>query len=80
MPYYKDSNNKVYWLDADENSSKWLPQCVEISNSEAEILLEEINAEWKKEVEEKESNRQSAINKLMVLGLTEKEALALLTK
>jgi hypothetical protein len=38
MPHYKDSENKVYWLDAGDDASIWLPQCTPITDDEADAL------------------------------------------
>jgi hypothetical protein len=38
MPHFKDSNNKLYWLDADDDPAKWLPQCTIISDEEANAI------------------------------------------
>lgn len=39
MPYFKDSENKLYWLDENDNPAHWLPNCTPITNEEAEALL-----------------------------------------
>jgi hypothetical protein len=38
MPHYKDSENKVYWLDAGDDPAVWLPQCTPITDDEADAL------------------------------------------
>jgi hypothetical protein len=38
MPHYKDSENKLYWLDAGDDPAVWLPQCTSITDEEAESL------------------------------------------
>jgi len=38
MPHFKDSENKVYWLDAGDDASIWLPQCTPITDDEADAL------------------------------------------
>ena len=38
MPHFKDSNNKLYWLDANDDPAVWLPQCTAITDEEAEAL------------------------------------------
>lgn len=77
MSYFKDSNNKLFWLDDGEDASQWLPQCTPITDSEAEILRQSINAQWENEQAQLTATKQLALNKLMALGLTEEEALAL---
>jgi hypothetical protein len=40
MSYFKDSNNKVYWLDRIEDQAEFLTEdCVEITDEEAADLL-----------------------------------------
>lgn len=36
MPHFKDSENKVYWLDEGDDPSAWLPNCTSITDEEAE--------------------------------------------
>jgi hypothetical protein len=38
MPHFKDSENKLYWLDAGDDPAIWLPQCTSITDEEAEAL------------------------------------------
>jgi len=38
MPYFKDSNNELYWLDVGDDPAVWLPQCTSITDEEAEAL------------------------------------------
>jgi hypothetical protein len=38
MPHYKDTQNKLYWLDAGDDAAVWLPQCTPITDEEAEII------------------------------------------
>lgn len=38
MPHFKDSENKLYWLDEGVDPAKWLPQCTPITDEEAESL------------------------------------------
>lgn len=38
MPHFKDSENKLYWLDEGVDPSIWLPQCTPITDEEAEVL------------------------------------------
>ena len=38
MPHFKDSENKVYWLDASDDASVWLPQCTPITDEEADTI------------------------------------------
>jgi len=42
MPHFKDSSNKLYWLDDGVGPSIWLPQCVKITEQEAAALSEGI--------------------------------------
>jgi hypothetical protein len=34
MPYFKDSENKLYWLDEGDDPTVWLPQCTPITEEE----------------------------------------------
>jgi hypothetical protein len=36
--YYKNANNKLFWLDESDDPSVWLPDCTPITNEEAEAL------------------------------------------
>jgi hypothetical protein len=38
MPHFKDSNNKLYWLDEGDDPAKWLPQCTAITDEEADAI------------------------------------------
>jgi len=38
MPHYKDTQNKLYWLDAGDDAAVWLPQCTLITDEEAEAI------------------------------------------
>ena len=38
MPHFKDSENKLYWLDDGVEPAVWLPQCTLITDEEAEII------------------------------------------
>jgi hypothetical protein len=38
MPHYKDTQNKLYWLDAGDDSAVWLPQCTPITDEEANVI------------------------------------------
>jgi hypothetical protein len=42
MPHFKDENNKLFWLNPTDDPSVWLPNCVEISDAEAETLRQNI--------------------------------------
>jgi Fic family protein len=42
MPYYKNTNNQVFWLDDQDSPVDWLEAgCVEISKEQADSLIEE---------------------------------------
>lgn len=38
MPHYKDTQNKLYWLDEGDDSTVWLPQCTAITEQEANTI------------------------------------------
>ena len=38
MPHFKDSENKLYWLDEGDDPAVWLPQCTPITDEEADAL------------------------------------------
>lgn len=38
MPHFKDSENKLYWLDDGDDPAKWLPHCVQITEEEADAI------------------------------------------
>lgn len=38
MPHFKDSENKLYWLDEGDDPAVWLPQCTPITDAEAQAI------------------------------------------
>jgi len=38
MPHFKDSENKLYWLDEGDDPAVWLPQCTPITDEEANAI------------------------------------------
>jgi hypothetical protein len=38
MSHFKDSENKLYWLDDGVDSAIWLPQCTPITDEEANLI------------------------------------------
>lgn len=38
MPHFKDAENKLYWLDEGDDPSVWLPQCILITEDEANSI------------------------------------------
>jgi len=38
MPHFKDSENKVHWLDEGVDPAVWLPQCTPITDAEAKTI------------------------------------------
>lgn len=38
MPHYKDTENKLHWLDEVDDPAVWLPHCTAITDAEAEAL------------------------------------------
>ena len=38
MPHFKDSENKLYWLDEGDDPAVWLPQCTPITDEEADAI------------------------------------------
>lgn len=46
MPYFKNTQNDLFWLDEGENAAHWLPGCTPISNEEAEVMKQAKQAEW----------------------------------
>ena len=38
MPHYKNTNDELFWLDANDDPAKWLLECVEITDEEAEAI------------------------------------------
>ena len=38
MPHFKDSENKLYWLDNGDDPAKWLPNCTLITDEEADAI------------------------------------------
>lgn len=38
MPHFKDENNNLFWLEAGEDAAKWLPNCMPITNAEADAI------------------------------------------
>jgi len=44
MPHFKDSENKLYWLDEGDDPTAWLPQCTLITEEEANTIRAEQQA------------------------------------
>ena len=44
MPHFKDSENKLYWLDAGDDPAVWLPNCTAITEEEAAAIRAEQQA------------------------------------
>ena len=38
MPYFKNTNNDLFWLDANDDPSVWLPEGIFIPDEEAEAI------------------------------------------
>ena len=38
MSYYKNANNELFWLENNEDASRWLPSCTAITDEEANLL------------------------------------------
>ena len=38
MPYFKNANNELFWLDKNDDPIVWLPNCILITDEEAEAL------------------------------------------
>jgi hypothetical protein len=38
MPYFKNSNGKLFWLDQGDDPAIWLPDYTPVSDAEAELL------------------------------------------
>ena len=38
MPHFKDSENKLYWLDEGADPSVWLPNCTRATDSEVAAI------------------------------------------
>lgn len=38
MPHFKNSNNDLFWLDEGDDASVWLPNCVQITEEEADAI------------------------------------------
>jgi hypothetical protein len=38
MPYFKNSNGKLFWLDQGDDPAIWLPDCAPISDAEAKSI------------------------------------------
>lgn len=50
MPYFKDSENKLYWLEKNDDPVIWLPGCVVITDEEAKTLAPQTIAPTYKEL------------------------------
>lgn len=38
MPHFKNTKNELFWLDANDDASIWLTDCVEITDEEASAI------------------------------------------
>ena len=38
MPHFKNANNKLFWLDQNDDPAVWLPQCTPITDAEADAI------------------------------------------
>jgi len=38
MPYFKNSNDELFWLDQGDDPAIWLPDCAPVSDAEAESI------------------------------------------
>ena len=43
MPHFKNLNNDLFWLDEGDDPAVWLPNCTQISEAEANAIIEEKN-------------------------------------
>lgn len=68
---------QVFWIDDGEGAFDAEGNQVEIDLAAVEAKALELQAEAETAAQAKLDARQSALNKLMALGLTEEEALAL---
>jgi hypothetical protein len=44
MPHFKDSENKLYWLDENDDPAVWLPNCTQITEEETAAIRAEQQA------------------------------------
>ena len=49
MPYFKDDSNRLWWLDEDQSIDLIPESCVQIENSEAELIIEQAKEDLKKQ-------------------------------
>jgi len=38
MPHFKNTNNDLFWLDEGDDPAVWLPNCTQISDTEANSI------------------------------------------
>lgn len=81
MKLYKSPDNEIYAYELDGSQDHLIPDDF-VALTQAEIDVREIafaeqKAQGEAAVQEAINARQSALNKLMALGLTEEEALSL---
>jgi len=38
MPHFKDTENKLYWLDDGDDPAVWLPHCTQITEEETALI------------------------------------------
>jgi hypothetical protein len=41
MPHFKNANNDLFWLDEGDDPAVWLPDCILISDAEADVIRAE---------------------------------------
>lgn len=38
MPHFKNTNNELFWLDEGDDPAVWLPNCTQITDTEADVI------------------------------------------
>lgn len=38
MTHFKNTKNELFWLDSNDDPAIWLPECIEITDEEAELI------------------------------------------
>jgi len=41
MPYFKNTNNDLFWLEESDDPAVWLPDCAPISDADADAIRAE---------------------------------------
>jgi hypothetical protein len=77
MKLFKDNENNVFAYEEDGSQDHLIGDKIPATQADVDAINKTRNDAIEAEIKAAEATKQSALNKLMALGLTEEEALAL---